>query len=295
MTGIPAEELQRWRRDVWGDGDVSQVEADQLFDLNDRVGESGDGEWADFFVEALIDFLVRGGQPRGYVTDDQADWLIRRIGSAGQIDNASELRLIDHLFERADFVPTKLKAFALDAIEKAVLSGRGPTRDGAGDSGAISDAEVKLLRRFVFAPAGDGPAYVTRPEAELLWRLKDGSVGQTNAAEWMTLFVQALGNHLLASPKDDLSDRQTALKHEAYLTAPASGLGEFLARMASSRPDFAGAIGAVTEDQGKAYGGRLDATDDGLDPEERQWTEGKVCEDGAIDHFEQALLEFVVR
>lgn len=293
MSEISAEELLRWRREVWRDGQVSEAEADQLIALNRKVGDS-DGEWADFFVDALTDFLIRGGNPRGYVTDRQADWLIASLSSDGRIDSATELRLIDHLFERADFVPLKLKAFALDTIEQAVDKGSGPTRDGALEPGAITDAEVRLLRRFVFAPAGDGPAYVTRPEAELLWRLKDGSVGQPNSPEWMTLWVQALGNHLLASPPDNLADREAALRHEAFLASPPSGLEGFLARMASSRPDFAGAIGALGERPGDD-GGRLEASDNGLDSEERTWTEGKVCEDGAVDDFEQALLEFVVR
>jgi hypothetical protein len=292
MTGISAEELARWRRDVWGDGEVTIAEADQLFALNREAGED-DAEWAGFFVEAMTDFLIRGGHPRGYVTDEQAEWLIARLTANGRIETATELRLLDHLFERADSVPVKLKAFALDTIEQAVSSGSGPTRGGDAELGAVSDAEVGLLRRFVFAPAGDGPAYVTRPEAELLWRLKDGSLGKDNGREWMTMWVQALGNHLLASPHDDMADRETALRHEAFLSSPASGLGGFLKRMVTSRPDFAGAINAVSE--GHDPGSNIEAPDNSLDPEEREWTEGKVVEDGAIDDFEQALLEFVVR
>lgn len=293
MTRISAEELLRWRRDVWGDGEVTLAEADQLFDLNARA-DGQDREWADFFVEALTDFLIRGGRPRGYLTDEQADWLTGRIAANGRVESATELRLLDHLFERAESVPLKLKAFALDSIGQAVASGTGPTRDGDLDPGAINDAEVKLLRRFVFAPAGDGPAHVTRPEAELLWRLKDGSVGQPNSSEWKTLWVQALANHLLAAPHDNVADRDAALRQEAFLASPSSGLEGFLRRMATSRPDFAGAIRAVSRD-GSNYGGRLESPDNGLDAEERQWTEGKVCEDGEVDEFEQALLEFVIR
>lgn len=293
MIVISADELQRWRRDIWGDGEVTLAEADQLFDLN-RKADPNDRDWADFFVDAMTDFLVRGGSPRGYVTEEQADWLIGHIGAGGRIESVSGLRLIDHLFGRADSVPLKLKAFALDAMEQAVAGGSGPIRDGSLDPGSINDAEVAMLRRFVFAPAGDGPAYVTRPEAELLWRLKDGSVGKPNSPAWMTLWVQALGNHLLASPPGDGVDAATVRRHEAFLAEPPSGLGSFLARMATARPDFAGAVGAARGGGFDDDGGRPGANDDGLDAEERQWTEGKVCEDGAIDEFEQALLEFVV-
>lgn len=294
MTGISADELMRWRRDVWGDGEVSLNEADALFEMSRKAGDS-DSDWSDFFAEALTDFLIRRGNPRGFVTDADADWLVKRLDSDGRVDSLVELNFLDHLFERADFVPAKLKAFALDAMERAISSGSGPTRDGSLDPGSINATEARLLRRFVFAPSGDGPAHVSRAEAEMLWRLKDGALGKDNAPEWKSLFVQAVGNHLLAAPRTGAGTREEALKHEAFLNDPGNGLDNFIARVLSSRPDLQGFRDSLSDDGSHEFGGRLDERDNGMDAEEKRWTEGRVIADGEVDPYEHALLEFVVR
>ena len=64
--------------------------------------------------------------------------------------------------------------------------------------GRIDDAEVTLIRRLIFAPAGDGPAKVSAAEAEMLFRLKDATLGKDNSPEWKKLFVQGVANHLMA-------------------------------------------------------------------------------------------------
>jgi len=294
LSGISNEELMNWRRDVWGDGEVSLNEADAMFEMNRKAGDS-DREWSDFFAEALTDFLIRRGNPRGFVTDADADWLIDRIGADGRVDSLVELNFLDHLFERADYVPMRLKAFALDAMERAIATGSGPTRDGSLDPGAINATEARLLRRFVFAPSGDGPAHVSRAEAEMLWRLKDGALGKDNSPEWKTLFVQAVGNHLLAAPRTGAGTREEALKHAQFLKESGKGLDNFIARVLTSRPDFRG-FGAAMEENGRnEFGGRLDERDNGLDAEEKRWTEKNVIADGEVDPYEHALLEFVVR
>ena len=96
---ITDEEVLKLRRYVWADGSISPEEASQLFDLNDAAAPSND--WSDFFVEAMCDDLIGRGQPRGYVTDADADWLMFHINRDGQVDSFAELELIVKLFERA--------------------------------------------------------------------------------------------------------------------------------------------------------------------------------------------------
>lgn len=294
MSGISAEELMRWRREVWGDGQVSLAEADAMFAMNRKAGPA-DKEWADFFSEAMTDFLIRRGEPQGYVTDADADWLVDRLGADGRIDSLIELQFLEHLFERATSVPARLKGFALDAMERAVSTGDGPTRDGQLEPGTVNATEARLLRRFVFAPAGDEPAHVSRAEAEMLWRLKNGALDKDNAPEWKTLFVQAVGNHLIAELPFEMASRAEAQRHEQFLNAPSDGVAGFIGRMASAQPDFRNAGRALGEDGTREFGDGIEQRDDGLNPEERQWTEARVVSDGAVDEYEQALLEFVVR
>ena len=194
---ISHEEVLKLRRQMWADGSISPDEASRLFELNDQVAPSS--EWSDFFVEALCDYLIARGQPRGFVTEGDAAWLEQHLNRDGRVDSHAELELLVKLLERAESVPVSLKDFALAQIEQIVLTGVGPTRSG-GDiqPGRIDDVEAALLRRMIFAPAGDGPARVSRAEAEMLFRLKDATLGATNAADWPRLFVQGVANHLMA-------------------------------------------------------------------------------------------------
>jgi hypothetical protein len=194
---VNSDEVLRLRRTLWADGSVSPDEAAELFVLNAAALPSN--EWTDFFVEALCEYLIARGGPRNHITDADADWLIAQIDRDGRIESHAELELLVKLFERADSVPDSLKQFALHEIEETVLTGSGPTRRG-GDivPGQIGDAEAQLLRRLVFSPASDGPARVSASEADLLFRLKDATLGAVNAPDWQRLFVQGIANHLMA-------------------------------------------------------------------------------------------------
>ena len=289
---ISDEEVLKLRRYVWADGSISQDEAAQLFDLNDAATPSNN--WSDFFVEAMCDYLIGRGQPRGYVTQPDADWLMYNINRDGQIDSHAELELIVKLFERANSVPESLKCFALTTIEQIVLKGSGPTRRG-GDitPGRIDDAEVTLLRRLIFAPASDGPAKVSKNEAEMLFRLKDATLDADNSPEWKRLFVQGIANYLMA--------------HQAWV--PLSGADQ--ARLEEARPIEATPFREVLDKLGRnpasireilfgpdehALGAayeRAVARDAEVTPEESAWLKALLDADGARDPLEQALLDFL--
>jgi hypothetical protein len=208
---ISHEEVLRLRRHVWADGNVTPDEAAELFEMNTIAEPSN--EWTDFFVEALCDYLIGRGEPRGYVTEQDMRWLIANIDRDGRIESHAELELLVKLLERAEYVPDALKQFALREIEQTILTGSGPTRNGGEIvPGQITEGEARLLRRLVFAPAGDGPARVSRSEAEMLFRLKDATLGADNAPDWSRLFVQAVANHLMAHAAYDPPARDVAAR-----------------------------------------------------------------------------------
>lgn len=61
---ITAEEILGLRRDGWADGRIEPAEAEAVFVLNDHLAERTN-EWADFFVEAITEYVLAGGEPRG--------------------------------------------------------------------------------------------------------------------------------------------------------------------------------------------------------------------------------------
>lgn len=276
------DETLAMRRLVWPDGRISANEAAILFELN-RACSSPSTEWVDFFVEAITAYVVEQAEPRGYVSDENADWLMAAIDRDGKVDTLAELELLVKVIEKAENTPCTLKRYALGQIRSAVLQGEGPTRCGAGLApGSIGTAEVRLLRRVLYAMGGMAPAHISREEAELLFAIKDATLGGQNAPEWQTLFVQAMRLHLMADQRFRALNREDALRLHAFMADTKAGLGSFFGRMFQSL----GAAEAPVDPTGPSP-----VPDAGLDEAEDSWLQAMVEADGALDPLERALLK----
>lgn len=289
---ISAEELLSLRRDGWIDGKIDAGEADALFVVNDHLKNSS-AEWADFFIDAVVEFLLSNGSPRGYVSQAQSEWLIGHIAADGRLDSMAELELLEKLFEKAASLPETLKSFALGEIELAVLTGEGPTRDGEALSpGCINAAECRLMRRFVFAAGGDRPAAVSRNEAELLFRLKGATLGADNAPEWKQLFVQGVGSYLQGFGGHEPLSAERAAELERFMNHTAVGIGSFLGRMARSDPRD-GVDKLFERDAEMLDFDAESAEAAGITGDENLWLQSQMDADGQLDELEQALLDFL--
>ena len=291
---ITAEEILALRRAGWSDGTMTTDEAEAVFALNDALAEPTP-EWSDFFVEAIGEFVINGTVPKGYVSEDNAGWLIARIDRDGALQSMTELELLVRVLERGLNTPDRLKAYVLDQLERAVLSGTGPTRHG-GElcPGHVNAAEAALLRRVLFARAGDAPAAVSCVEAELLFRLKDATLGAANALEWKQMFVQGVANYLqgVASRSAQIS-RERATELEAFVADDSSSVTGFLGRMAASAPNAFGVVFGKKppkRDRLAELSGAEEVTGD-----EQAWLDAHVQADGQIDPYEQALIAFLAR
>lgn len=289
---VSADEILALRRASWDDGAIGPAEAEAICALNDALAERS-REWTDFFVEAIGEFVVNGTRPKGYVSEDNAAWLMARIDSDGRVESMAELELLVRVLERALNAPDSLKSYVLAQVEQAVLTGAGPTRaDGALKPGRINETEAQVLRRLLFAPAGNGPAAVSRGEAELLFRLKDAALGAPNAPEWKRLFAQGVGDYLMgvASETAQLSaERAAAL--DAFMSDETSGVGNFLVRMVRAAPQM---FGTMFERRKAPRDHMADlATAEEVTAEERAWLDSQIGADGKVDEYEQALLDLL--
>ena len=275
------------RRKFWADGLITPDEAERLFSEN-AAANPGDTAWTDFFVEAVTEYLIQRGEPKGYVTDVDADWLIARLGADGRLDSAHELEALVHLFERAERVPDRLRAFGIAQIEQAVLTGAGPTRDGGAlDPGSINAAECALLRRILFSAGGEAPARIGRAEAEALLRIKDAALGSANAPEWKRLFVQALANHLLTDARQPELDRGAAQRLDRFISDHRVQVGRFLMRMAGA----AAQPGQIRDSFEAPAANPPGPGEGGYTADDQEWLNGRVEANRAVDDYEQALLD----
>jgi uncharacterized protein with PIN domain len=290
---VTAEELLTLRREGWGDGIITRAEAEALFALNNAL-KVRSNEWCDFFVEAIGEFVLNATPPRLQCSVEEAEWLIGQIDHDGVVESVVELETMVRIVERAENVPDRLKNYVLDQIEREVLTGTGPTRCGGELSAThISAAECRIIRRVIFSSGGHGPAAVSRFEAELLFRLKDATLAEENAAEWDDLFVDGVANYLKGFTllNAQLShERRNEL--EAFISDNQASVGRFVGRVAREAPN-------VLNHFGKVFGKKKPAGTDftalasageTITDFEKEWLDQMVDADGEVDELESRLI-----
>ncbi|UCI23569.1 hypothetical protein [Mesorhizobium sp. B2-8-5] len=229
---ITAEDVTMLRHEVFADGVVGRGEAEALFAL-DQTARDKCGEWAPFFVEAVTDYIVHQEKPEGYISEQNADWLVRTISRDGMVDSRTELELLVHVLEEAKSSPGQLSAYALEQVAHAVIDGKGPLMLGDLVPGLITKAEVDLLRRILYAYGGDGNIAISKAEAEVLFRINDRTAAAENDPSWNDLFVKAIANYVMCSAGYEPPTREVALRHETFLDEAGPTLGGFFSRMVS--------------------------------------------------------------
>ena len=290
---ITADELLSLRREGWGDGIITRAEAEALFALNNVLSERTP-EWCDFFVEAIGEFVLNGTPPRLQCSLEEAEWLIGQIDHDGVVESMVELETMVRIIERAENTPDRLKNYVLAQVEREVLTGTGPTRCGGALAAThISAAECRIIRRVIWASGGHGPAAVTRWDAEMLFRLKDATLAEENAAEWDDLFIDGVANFLkgFVLPNAQVShERKREL--EAFVADSSVNVGRFMGRVAREAPQVMNHFGRVFGKK-QATGTDFDAlaaAGEVITDYESEWLEEMIAADGEVDELESRLI-----
>lgn len=292
---ISDAEVLALRQSGWADGQIAHEEAEAIFALQQATANPSP-VWSDFFVEALRNFVLNGTQPRGYASEDDAQWLIGMVEADGKVCSMTELELLVQVIEQGLSVPDALKAYVLKVIEAAVLTGTGPTRDG----GELSDtqvtaAEARILRRVVFGSASDKPGAVSLREAEMLFRLKDATLHQANAPEFKQIFVQGVGNALMGYANEAAHvSRERMLQLEAFVADNKPQLGRFMGQMAREVPNVFGVVFGQRKDAGPSREEQVAAAE-AIVPFEQEWLDAQIAANGEVDEYDRALLDFIAQ
>ena len=296
---IGEAEVSALRRAFYEDGKIDAVEAERLFQLNTACPVQ-DASWADCFVEMLTDHVVNQAKPEGYVTAENAEWLVAQICTDGVVDSKTELELLVNVLDKARWSPQSLVAFALAQVSRAVIDGTGPLRAGKSlEAGVINEAEVELLKRILYAFGGDGNIAITRPEAEVLFDIDAATAGRANAESWPDLFVKAIANCVMAASGYATPSREQALARETWLEkrgelslgaviggAVAGGLGGILSAY-REQSSIETAIAALERQKVEIV------TAEEVTVAEASWLAERIGRDGQISPNEHALLAFL--
>lgn len=278
------------------DGRIIGPEADALFEINDACRVQAPA-WVEFFVEAITDYIVFDAEPEGYLTVANAEWLVARIEKDGRVCSLTELELLINVLDKARWAPERLSAFALSQVKRAVISGEGLLRSGQKlVPGTVTDADVELIRRVLYAHGSSGNIAVTRSEAEELIAIDTATTGMPVNAKWCDLFVKAITSTVMAGAGYAVPTRELALRREAWLSARGDlSLPNVLAGMVSN--SLSSVLSHYRElSSEEAAIARLERqrleiiTNEVITADEATWLERMVLADGRLTPNEQALL-----
>jgi hypothetical protein len=291
-------DVLKLRRSYYDDGLITPEEAEIIFALNDACPVQ-DPAWADCFVETITDYIVEQAKPEGYLTTENADWLIQRVSKDGRIESKTEMELLVSVLDRARWSPQSLVAFALEQVKDAVINGEGPLRSGKLlGPGVVTEADVDLLRRIIYSYGGDGNVAVTRPEAQILFDIDEATADADNHPAWGDLFVKAIANCVMVASGYAPPPREQALARDAWLDRRGDlALGNVAAGMAAGLGSLFGGYDEMsTEERAMA---RLAlqkveiVTNEAVTEVEASWLAQRIGRDGRLTPNERALLMFL--
>ena len=105
---IDANEVQKLKDILYADGIIDKDEADFLFEINDAVsGKNNDQEWDMFFAQAICDFLLKDENSPGVIDEQEAAWLLEKVGADGKVDDVEKALLVKLQSEAKNF-PSEL-------------------------------------------------------------------------------------------------------------------------------------------------------------------------------------------
>jgi hypothetical protein len=295
---IKDADVLRLRRNYYDDGRISADEAETIFALNDSCPVQ-DPAWADCFVETITDFIVEQAEPQGYLTAENARWLLARIARDGKVETKTGLELVVNVLERARWAPQSLVRFALDQVKHAVLLGAGPLRSGATlPPGNVSDSDVELLRRVLYAFRGDGNLAVTRPEAEVLFDIDAGTAAADHCRAWPDLFIKAIASAVMAASGYAAPPREAALAQDAFLSRRGElSLDHILRGMVTGLKSWFGGYKEQTQEEraiARLTQQKIEiVTHEPLDVAQAEWLAARIAGDGKLTPNRRALLVYL--
>ena len=110
---ITVGDVRLIKRDLLPHGISTREEADILISL-DRAIPVTCGEWADYLVATVVDYVVWSSRPTARIDADKASWLLASLrAGVGPTENA--IRIAFECVREADFIDESLSIFLMNA------------------------------------------------------------------------------------------------------------------------------------------------------------------------------------
>ncbi len=300
-------DVMAMRRFVFDSGPVDPDAVRRLFDI-ERVRTAHNAAWSELFCEAVTDLAIYRTPPSGYLSEENAVWLIAQIGERKDARTDTELEALASIVEKAREVPRSFSAYVLRQIKSAVVHADGLDALGRPlTPGAVRAPELRLMQRVLWGAEAGGHLAISREEAEALFDIADATAGATNDAAWNDMFARAVGNYLIGATARPAISREAALQawnqdYEAdvveTLTRFLNGAAKLFQSGWASSVLREGALGdevekAIAADEAARAKARAEA--ERFVGEKADWLVDRVRRNGLVTGPEAALLAFVAR
>ncbi|MGH1421159.1 MAG: hypothetical protein ACRBEQ_05020 [Hyphomonas sp.] len=285
-SSLTTEEALEVINHVYHDGRIDPGEADALFELNATLGGTNPA-WDARFIEAVKDFILGESEgPRHWVTDAESNWLITNIERDGQICPVSELELLLRILREAEGAPLALGHFTMRIACDRII-----------DRGKAVAEDIERVRRALYAAGSDGGTWVSRFEAEMMFRTNDAVAYSANDKGWSDLFARAIANHLMARAHPNPVGELQALAREAWLADTDVSVKSTFNNLVGGLSS--GWFKSVTHDEAKAQAARAAMNEaaaraaEQIDEPEVNWLLRRIRKDTSVSPAERALVEFL--
>jgi hypothetical protein len=290
--------LAEIRAGVFAGGVVSPLGIDLLFATLAAHGDSGPDGWSELFVDAVATYVVDQMHPEGFVTPDNAEWLLGRIASDHRVFRRTELAALVEVMRRARSVPDVLSSFTLGILRDAILAGEGALVEPGRQPLQVTAADVEALRTILYAGTSEGFGFVTRPEAEVLFSIARAVGEREYDPSFDDLFARTIGNHVLANATHRVPEMAEALRRERWLDERqglSDGVGGLFSRILTcviSGDGFVSASGSwLARDAARSV--LATAMPEVITPDEAGWLACQMASCGPANKAVAALKAFL--
>jgi hypothetical protein len=291
---VSASDIARLRGFVAESSKIDEETAVSLIQLNQTEGSTPG--WDAFFIDTISEYVICDMAPIGYVSHENAQWLINQISENGLVPKANSIDLLICVLERGICVPPELSAFTLSQVAQAIATGTGPLRPAntLSAKGVVGGQDVDMLNRILLAFGNFGEVAITRAEAEVLLDINDVTSEAHNDPAWSDLFIKSITNLLMAASGYSVPARAKALLREPWQHAVSDSVSNFLVQMLSNL--LTSYRAPSTQDYWEARNTtwvELPENSKLVTQDEASWLAGRIGRDGKLHENEKELLTFL--
>lgn len=273
-------------QEVYRDGIVSRSEAENLYRLHPTL-KNVDQDWSARFIDTVRDYVIENEAPKGWVNEDESDWLIALTDIENSAPSAFDVELLIAILRKTEGAPDRLAETVLAAMVRLVK-----------DEGVVSSERVEDLRAIMFAPTGHQGLWISRLEAQCLFEINDAVASARNAPSWDDFFARAIGNHLMSRSHPSPQSEADALAREKWLQDTSVNVAGLLSRTASSFFEgnwWKSVLHNSDDSMASEYAARRagDQVAEAITMNEQDWLNQRLGWDNRISSAEKALINFL--